>query len=169
MNKQSLFFTVLVAVLSTIILFLLLQFLTKKLKFKTENENKLSTSYTIWFTSILLSFFILLKPALEQIENAIEIIIFSKTIENTFLEVMENIILNIGFTFIITFIFYLLVNLIFKISNVTKNDNIEMENNNFNYFLIKGTTLLLLTFSLSTVYNHFLQWFAPIVDTIFYR
>lgn len=169
MNKQSLFFTVLIAVLSTIILFLLLQFLTKKLKFKTENENKLSTSYTIWFTSILLSFFILLKPALEQIENAIEIIIFSKTIENTFLEVMENIILNIGFTFIITFIFYLLVNLIFKISNVTKNDNIEMENNNFNYFLIKGTTLLLLTFSLSIVYNHFLQWFAPIVDTIFYR
>lgn len=169
MNKQSLFFTALVAFFSTIILFLLLQFLTKKLKFKTENENKLSTSYTIWFTSILLSFFILLKPALEQIENAIETIIFSKTIENTFLEVMEKIILNIGFTFIITFVLYLLVNLIFKISNGTKNDNIEMENNNFNYFLIKGTCLLLLTFALSTVFNHFLQWFAPTVDTIFYR
>jgi ABC-type uncharacterized transport system permease subunit len=169
MNKQSLFFTAITAIFSTVLLSLLLQFITKKLRYKTENENKLNTSYTIWFTSIILSFFVLLKPALEQIENAIEIIIFSKTIENTFFEVIEKIILNIGFTFITTFVLYLLINLIFKISNGTKNDPIEMENNNYNYFLIKGITLLVLTFSLSTIFNHFLQWFAPTVDTIFYR
>lgn len=169
MNKQSLFFTTLIAVVSTILFLFLLQNLGRKMKINYQDENKLNLSYTIWFVSILISFFLLLKIALEQIENTIEIIIFSKTIENTFVSVMEKVILNIGFTFLIVLILYLINNFIFKILDTTKNDTIEIENNNFNYFILKGLVLILLTFSISTVFNHFLQWFAPTVDAVFYR
>lgn len=169
MNKQSLFFTALIAVISTILFLFLLQILGKKMKVNSQDENKLNLSYSIWFVSILISFFLLLKIALEQIENSIEIIIFSKTIENTFMSVMEKVILNIGFTFLIVLILYLINNFIFKIIDTTKNDTIEIENNNFNHFILKGFVLIFLTFAISTVFNHFLQWFTPTVDTIFYR
>lgn len=169
MNKQSLFFTVLVAIIATVLLVMTLQFIVKKKKIKPEEEGKLNTSYAIWFTSILITFFLLLKPALEQIENAIEVIIFSKTIDDTFIQVMQRIAINIGFTYFFTFLAYYSIHNILKFSFGKRNDSIEIEKNNKEYFLIKGILLILFVFSLSTIFQHFLQWFAPTVDSIFYH
>ena len=110
MNKQSLFFTCLVAVVATALIIMAIQFLGKKLNIKSETEDKINTSYAIWSASIFITFFMLLKVALEQTENAIEVIIYSKTIENTFLEVMQRIAIFTGFTFFFTFLSFYIVN-----------------------------------------------------------
>lgn len=169
MNKQSLFFTCLVAVVATALMIMALQFLTKKLNIKTEVDNKINTSYAIWSTSIIITFFIFLKVALEQTENAIEVIIYSETIDNTFIEVMQKIVIFLGFTFFFTFLSYFIVNSIFKIAYGNKVDSFEIDRNNTGYFIIKGAVLLLLVFSVITIFEHFLRWFAPTINTPFFH
>jgi len=169
MNKQSLFFTCLVAIVAIALMIMALQFLTKKLNIKPEVEDKINTSYAIWSTSIFITFFMFLKVALEQTENAIEVIIYSKTIDNTFIEVMQKIVIFIGFTFFFTFLSYYVVNAITKITFGNKVDSIEIERDNKGYFIMKGSILLLLVFSLITIFEHFLRWFAPAVNTPFFH
>ena len=169
MNKQSLFFTCLVAIVATALMMMAIQYLTKKLNIKPEVEEKINTSYAILTTSIFLAFFMFLKVALEQTENAIEVIIYSKTIDNTFLEVMQRIAIFTGFTFFFTFLSFYIVNAIFKLSLGNRIDSYEIDKNNIGYFIIKGVVLILLVFSLITIFEHFLRWFAPVVETPFYH
>lgn len=169
MNKQSLFFTCLVAVVATALMIMAIQFLAKKLNIKSEIEDKINTSYAIWSASIFITFFMLLKVALEQTENAIEVIIYSKTIENTFLEVMQRIAIFTGFTFFFTFLSFYIVSAIFKFSMGNRVDSYEIEKNNMGYFILKGVVLVLLVFSLISIFEHLLRWFAPVVETPFYH
>ena len=169
MNKQSLFFTCLVAVVATALMIMAIQFITKKLNIKPETEEKINTSYAIWLMSIFIAFFMFLKIALEQTENTIEVIIYSKTIDNTFIEVMQRIAIFTGFTFFFTFLSYYIVNAIFKLSMGSRIDSYEIEKNNIGYFIIKGLVLILFVLSLITIFEHFLRWFAPEVDTPFYH
>ena len=127
MNKQSLFFTFLVAIISIVIMFQLVQFLAKRKKIKSENNQKTLISYSIWFGSLLISFSLYLKIALQQIENSIEYLIYANEVENTFLAVMEKISIFIGFTFVATFLALYITNFLTKISfnnkSITKDTN----------------------------------------------
>jgi hypothetical protein len=48
-------------------------------------------------------------------------------------------------------------------------NSIEMEKDNKGYFLIKAIVLILLVFSLQTIFEHFLGWFTIKVETPFYH
>jgi uncharacterized BrkB/YihY/UPF0761 family membrane protein len=169
MNKQSLFFTFLTAIISTVLILMIIKFIAKRWNLKSHNEEKINLSYVIWLLSILIPFFALLKVALNKVENTIEIIIFSKTIENTFLESLQKIALFIGFTFIGSFLSYYIVSSILKLTYGDVKDSHEIENNNVGFFIIKLAITTLLVFSLLDVFEHFLSWFSPIVETPFYR
>jgi hypothetical protein len=169
MDKQSLFFTALVSVVSTALMLMALQFLAKKLKIKPENEQKTNISYSIWAASIMIVFFMFLKIALELIENSIELIIHSKTIDNTFLAVMEKIAIFTGFTFLFTFLAYYITYNISKLLMGNRVDSIEIEKDNIGYFIFNGLLLILLVFSLTIIFQHFLGWFMPVVETPFYH
>lgn len=169
MDKQSLFFTCITAIISTLLMLMSIQFLTKKLNINSEVQEKTKVSYSIWYTSILITYFLFLKIALELIENSIEIIIYSKTIENTFLFTMQKIIIFIGFTFFFTFTSYLIIEKVLQLSFGKRLDSIEIEKENIGYYLIKGILLISLTFSLINIFEHFLKWFVPTVDTPFYH
>lgn len=169
MDKQSLFFTGIVAIVSTILMLLSIQILSKKLNLKTEFEQRIRISYSIWFNSILICYFLFLKTALELIENAIEIIIYSKTIENTFIVAIQKIVIFTGFTFFFTFSSYFLIDKLLQLSFGKRLDSIEIEKENIGYFLLKGFLLILFTFSLITIFEHFLKWFMPTVDSPFYH
>ncbi|AWG22240.1 hypothetical protein FFWV33_12290 [Flavobacterium faecale] len=167
MDQQSIFFTVLVAIVSFPLMLLAIKFQSKKINIKV--EEKISTSFTIWFSSFFISFTLFLKIALQEIENTIEIIIYSRTISNTFFEVMQKISINIGFTFLATFFVYYIINTVTKLFLGDRKNHIEMDNNNITYFVIKGLVFVLFTFAILPFFEHFLQWFAPIVNTPFYH
>ena len=169
MDKQSLFFTSLVAVISTALMLAAINFLAKKQNLKSQIEQKISISFSIWTSSIMVAFFLFLKVALELIENSIELIIYSNTIETTFLSVMEKIMIFTGFTFIVTFVSYFIVHSLIKFSFGNSNDSIEMEKDNKGYFLIKAFVLIMLAFSLIPIYQDFLGWFEIKVETPFYH
>jgi len=169
MNKQSLFFTFLVAIISIVIMFQLVQFLAKRKKIKSENNQKTLISYSIWFGSLLISFSLYLKIALQQIENSIEYLIYANEVENTFLAVMEKISIFIGFTFVATFLALYITNFLTKISFNNKNDNYEIENNNYGYFLLKGIIMIVLVLVTLSLFEHFLLWFLPKIETPFYK
>ena len=48
-------------------------------------------------------------------------------------------------------------------------DSYEIEKNNIGYFILKGVVLVLLVFSLISIFEHLLRWFAPVVETPFYH
>lgn len=169
MDKQSLFFTSIVAIVATALMLMSIQFLAKKLNIKSEKEEKITVSYSIWISSIMISFFLYSKVALGLIENSIELIIYSKTIDNAFIAVMQKIAVFSGFTFLFTFLAYYIVHILLIFIIGKRNESIEMEKENTGYFIIKGVLLILLVFSLITIFEHFLGWFVIKVDTPFYH
>lgn len=169
MDKQSIFFTCLVGVVAFSLMLMLIQFLASKLKVKPKADDTINISYSIWVGSLLISFTIFLKVALELVENAIEVLIYSKTIDNTFVAVMEKIAIFSGFSFLFTFLAYFVITQILNLLIGPRVDSIEMEKNNFGYFIIKGLILVMLALSLVTVFEHFLRWFMPAVETPFYH
>jgi hypothetical protein len=169
MDQQSLFFTCIVAIVAPALMLMLIQFLAKKQNIKSEKDQKVSISYAVWLSSIMIAFFMFLKVALGLIENSIELIIYSKTIENTFIAVMQKIAIFTGFTFIITFLTYSVVHILMMFAIGKRDEGIEMEKENTGYFIIKGLILILLVFSLITIFEHLLGWFVIKVDTPFYH
>lgn len=169
MDQQSLIFTFLVAIVTTALMLTSVQFLAKKQKIQIESEQKINISYSIWISSLMITFFMFLKVALVLIENSIELIIFSKTIEAPFMTVMEKIIIFTGFTFISTFLSYFLVHNLLNILFGSRVNSIEMEKDNRGYFLIKALILILFTFSVLTLFQNFLEWFTIKIDTPFYH
>lgn len=168
MNKQSLFFTCIVAIASLIIMFFLINLFYKK-RFQVKEETTISNTYLVWMGSLLGPFFLLLKVALEQIENTIEIVIYSPTIDNIFFVVMQKIFIFTGFTYFFSFLLYFIVDFTISLTNGMKKEQIEMEQNNTNYFLLKAFLMLALAYSLLNVFEHFLKWFIPVIDTPFYH
>lgn len=168
MNKQSLFFTFLVAIVTLLIALNLISILAKKRNINTTNLS-LNTSSVLWYLSILLPFFLILKVSLEMIENSIEVLIYSVTTENTFLAVMEKILIYIGLSFVFSAIVFLITEKLITSSFGKRQDSIEMENNNYSYFIFKLSLSTLLVYSLLSVYEHFLRWFLPVVETPFYH
>lgn len=168
MNKQSLFFTFLVAIITILIVMNLISILAKKRDINISN-NSLNTSSILWYLSILLPFFMLLKVSLEMIENSIEVLIYSATVENTFLAVMEKILIYTGLSFVFAAIVFLLIEKLIFFSFGKRQDSIEINNNNFSYFILKLSLSTLLVYSLLSVYDHFLRWFLPVVETPFYH
>jgi uncharacterized membrane protein YjfL (UPF0719 family) len=166
MNKQSLFFTFLVAIVVLLIAFNLLILFAKKSKVKTDNTN---LSLVLWYSTILVPFFLLLKPALNMIENSIELLIYANSVNNTFISVMEKIIIYSGLTFVFTIVVYLLIEKI-SIFILDKRDvSIEIENNNYAYFIFKLLISSLFIYVLLSTYEYFLRWFLPVFNTPFYH
>lgn len=170
MDKQSIFFTVLVAVIATVLMLMAIQFLAKKQKIQTSNNDQsIPLSLTVWNISLLIPFFLYLRTALLILENTIEILISPKCPENAFLGIIQRIAIYIGFTFLFTFLTYYIIGTILKITLGKRIDSIEVENNNYGYFLIKSILMVFISFALLTVFEHLLNWFVPIIDTPFYH
>jgi hypothetical protein len=169
MNKQSIFFTFLVAIIAAILMYYVISIFAKKNKIKTLNSGTISSSLGLWYLSFLIPFFMLLKISLEMIESSIEIIIYSTTIDNTFISVMEKIVIFIGFPILFIFFLYYIVDLVFQIFFGKRIESIEIENNNTNYFIQKLVFTTLLTYVLLNIYDHFLRWFVPVIETPFYH
>lgn len=166
MNKQSLFFTFLVAIVVLLIAFNILILYAKKRKIKTDNT---TISLVLWYSTILVPLFLLLKPALNMIENSIELLIYADSVNNTFIKVMEIILIYTGLTFVFTIVVHLLTEKI-SIYILDKRDvSIEIEINNFSYFMFKLLISTLFVYTLLSVYEDFLKWFLPVFNTPFYH
>ncbi|MGV7106432.1 hypothetical protein [Flavobacterium sp. U410] len=168
MNKQSLFFTILTGIISLILALGLVQFVAKK-TISSSIKEKSTWSFLLWQCNWLIPFFIFLKIALQVTENTIETVIYSNTIQNTFFFSVGKILLYVGFTFLFTIFINKIIDLVDKYFFTRNEMLIELENNNIVYFVFKFILVIGLSFSLLTVFEHFLNWFVPSIETPFYH
>lgn len=169
MDQQSLFFTSIVAICATTLMLIFILYFAKRKNIKIDTNQKVNISYAVWIISIMIAFFLYLKPALELVENSIETIIYSTTIDNTFIAVLQKIMIFTGFTYIFTFLSYFVTDNIAKLLMGNRLETLEMEKENIGFFLIKGILLIGLVFTLTPIFQHFLNWFMPVVNTPFYH
>ena len=121
MDQQSLFFTFIVAIVALLIELNIISIYANKQKIKSLENNNISL--ILWYLNFLIPFFLLLKIALELIENSIEVLIYSTTVSNTFVAVMEKIFIFSGLVFLFSFLIYFSIERIVSFF-ITKKDNV---------------------------------------------
>ena len=166
MNTTNLIITALVGIIAIALFVLAIQFLSKKINF--EEEGKLKTAFAVWISFSIASFTLLLSSALKAVSGAIEVILGIAKTENT-LPVIEKVALFIGFTFMWFVETYFITQFITAILLGKRTDSIEIDRNNYNYFIIKGIILMAFTFAFLSVFENFLRMFSPVVETPFYH
>ncbi len=169
MNGKSLLFTLIVAIVAFLIMLQLIKFISKRKKILLEHSEKLSVSYALWVGTLLLSFVLYLQIALKQIEYSIEVFLSSKVEENIFLASIEKIAVFIGLTITSTLLSYYLTHFIFNLIYQKRTESYEMENNHIGYFLIKGIGMVTFVIATLSIFEHFLMWFLPEVETPFFK
>ena len=166
MNSSNLIITAIVGIIAIAVFVLIIQFFSKRINF--EEEGKLKTAYAVWIVFIITSFSILLNASLKAISNAIEIISGINKSENV-LAIIQRVALFTGFTFIWFAAIYFITRFTTAIILGKKTDSIEIDINNYSYFIVRGIILIAFTFSLLAVFENFLRLFSPIIDTPFYH
>lgn len=166
MNTSNLIISAIVGIIAIAIFVIAIQFISKKMNL--EDEGIFKNSFTVWIGCSLISFALLLSTSLKAISNAIEVILGIDKPDNT-LTIIEKVALFTGFTFLFFMVVYFIAKFIAAIIFGKRNIKIEIERNNYNYFIVKGIILLVLTFSMLSIFENFLRLFSPIVDTPFYH
>lgn len=166
MNTTNLIITVIVGIISIALFVLVFQFLSKKMNY--EEEGKLKTAFAVWVGFSIASFVLLLSSALKAVMDAIEVVSGRANKEET-LQIIENICLFTGFTFIWFVVIYFITQFITALLLGKRTDLIEIDRNNYNYFIMKGIILLAFTFAFISVFENFLRMFSPVVNTPFYH
>ncbi|HLO73048.1 MAG TPA: hypothetical protein VK164_03850 [Flavobacterium sp.] len=162
MNTLNLIITTIVGIIAIALFVLAYQFISKKINH--EEEGKLKTAFAIWIGFSIASFALLLSSALKAVSGAIEVILgIAKT------EIIEKVALFTGFTFMWFVVTYFITQFITAILLGKRTDSIEIDRNNYNYFIIKGIILLAFTFTFLSVFENFLRMFSPVVNTPFYH
>ena len=166
MNTSNLIITAIVGIIAIVLFVLAIQFLSKKINF--EEEGKLKTAFAVWISFSIASFALLLSVALKAVSGVIEVILGMTKTENT-LPIIEKVALFTGFTFMWFVVTYFITQFITAILLGKRTDSIEIDRNNYNYFIMKGIILLAFTFAFLSVFENFLRMFLPALDTIFYH
>lgn len=166
MNTSNLIITTIVGIIAIALFVLAIQFLSKKINY--EEEGKLKTAFAVWIGFSIASFALLLSSALKAVSGAIEVILGIAKTENT-LPVIEKVALFTGFTFMWFVVTYFITQFITSILLGKRTDSIEIDRNNYNYFIMKGIILLAFTFAFLSVFENFLRMFSPVVETPFYH
>lgn len=166
MDTLNLIITTSVCIVAIALFVLLVQFFSKKINYV--DEINLKTAFAVWISFLTLSFAIMLSSCLKTISDTIEVLQGISNSDIT-LQIIEKVALYIGFTFIWFVIIYFITQFIMKILLGKRNDNIEIDRNNYSYYIIKGVFFLTLAFCLLPMFENFLRLFSPIVSTPFYR
>lgn len=161
--------TALTGITAIAVAVLLLQLLTRKLKVAPDEDNRYNRSYSIWVCSLLLSLVLLFNTAVKLLSNAFEVILADKSIKEPLFPIVEKISVFIGFSFLWFVALLVIANLLSRMVFGKRNDRIEIERDNYIYFIIKGMLLFLLVFTMTSVFENFLRLFMPVMETPFYH
>lgn len=152
---------------SLIVLVLIILLLTRQLKAKKDEEGKIKISYGIWFSVLFLSGSSILTSiitiSLEAISNIYKM--QPKSLIGELVRTLGSVIL---LAFVWYFVWFFIIKLLVKII-YNANDEQEMDNDSYGYFLIKGVVLLGTIFSLSPILELLLRTVVPTIAIPFYH
>jgi len=168
MNTSKTVTLTIIGILAIVIIILVIQFLLRKLKTKSEQEGRLKNSYGVWFAALFIAATITMGKA---------IILFNEAIDNIYKNVSTNVIgevakmasLFIGLSAFWFIVWYFVANLLSVTILGNRKDQNEIEADNVSYFLIKGVLIIGFILCLLPVFEIILRTFMPNVQMPFYH
>lgn len=168
MNTSKTIALTISAIIAVAIMLFIIQLLLRKLKPKSEQEDKLNTSYGIWFSSLFIGASIVIGEAISLLSIALDNI-YKNTSQNLLIEIVKTTSLFIGISVLWFLLWYFMSNLLsVTIVGKRKSQN-EVEVNNISYFLIKGILIIGFIFCLSSVFEIILRNLIPSIQIPFYH
>lgn len=147
---------------------LLIQYFVKELRKKASTSETLNISFGLWFGSLLLSITLLLSKALSVMNDAIDVLIsFPK--DGMYFEIIKSGSIFIGLAFIWFVVSFFIIKIFSRLIFSSSIDEIEMEQNNSTYFLIKGILFITFILLLLPIFETLLRCFILSVDTPIYH
>lgn len=147
---------------------LIIQFFVKELRKRAITENSLNLSFAIWFGSLLVSITLLLSTAMSVMKDATDVLIaFPK--EGMYVEIFKAASIFIGLAFLWFVVSFYIIKIFIRLIFSSSIDEVEMEQNNKTYFIIKGVTIIVFILSLLPAFESLLRSFIVTVSTPIYH
>jgi len=168
MNTSKTITLTIIGIVAVVIILLVIQFLTRKLKSKSEQEGRLKNSYGVWFALLFIASAIIMTKAVTILNEAIDNIYKNISI-NVISEVAKTASLFIGLSAFWFLIWYFISNLLSVTILGKRRDQNEIEADNIPYFLIKGVLIIGFVLCLLPVFEIILRAFMLNVQIPFYH
>lgn len=140
----------------------------RKERLKSEESGKILLAYGVLFSSWVISFSILNLKMLSTMDEFIDIIIKINN-ENPILVIAKTSILLIGITNVWLVFSHFITKALSILIASKRIDVIEIETNNFVYFVLKGIVFIGSVYSLMPVFESILRTILPNIEIPYYR
>ncbi|RZJ68707.1 MAG: hypothetical protein EOO50_00575 [Flavobacterium sp.] len=168
MKTQSIALTIVSGLIVFGFLFFLIKIFSRKFKTITETESETKISYSLYTFGILIGGCILFSKAIPLIPQGFEIQ-WNQHQESFVLEALEFVATVIGFSFLWLGVIHFSVDALTFVIMGKRDEKIEMERNNFSFFLTKSIAFVGLSILASSIIENFLRLFMPTLDMPFYN
>ncbi|NRF37758.1 hypothetical protein [Pedobacter foliorum] len=168
MNKIKLFTLPITILISFVLLLLIIHLILKPFKAKKDEDGNLKLAYGIWFFALFMSGASIVanvvRLSLEVVDNVTKI-----RPDQLILLIIQSIASITILAFLWFLIWFYVTKFLTKIVVFTGSDGQEMSANNYTYFIIKGSILIGIVLSLSSVLELLLRLVVPNIEVPFYH
>lgn len=168
MNNLKLITLPLTILVLVVVLITIVQLLLRKFKNRIDDEGKMKSSYSVFFSILFLVGALVVKSAISIILEIIDALLKIHP-QNLAVGFLKPASLVIGVSLIWYLVWFYIVKIIFRILYPKTNDEFEMERNSLEYFLAKGIVFFSLILSVSSILEILLRNFVPAIGIPFYR
>ena len=156
------------SIIAIAISMLIIKWLTNKLKSKSNPDHTLNISLNIWIGFLVLAYFIILGKSLVLLNEGVDIILNS-AITNILWKIVQTSSIFWGLTLVWFFVWHFISGYLTLLLLNTKSDSIEVDRNNWSYFLTRGIILAGSVFVVTPVFEILLRIFIPAIEIPFYH
>ena len=156
------------AIIAFAISITVIQLFIRKEKLKSESDGKICLAYGILFSSWILSYAILNFKTLSILSEICDTVFKLNSI-NPLSDIVKASTFLLGWTNIWLIFLYLIMKTISILFVNKRNDDKEIENNNYVYFILKGSGFIGIVYTLLPVFENILRLFYPNIDIPYYR
>jgi hypothetical protein len=168
MNTSKTTALIITGLITIAIVLFIIQLLLRKLRRRSELNNKLKLSYGIWFSALFIAAVLVTAKSIvvlvESIDNVYKI-----NFINPVAEIAKATSLFTGLSAVWFLIWYFIANLLSVLITGNRNEVNEMEADNYVYFLIKGILFIGYILCLLPIFETLLRAFMPSVELPFYH
>jgi len=168
MNIQSSITVIISGIVAFALALFIIQFLAKEVRKKAIVENALKPSFGIWFGSLLLSITLLLSKAMSVLKDATDVLVtFPK--EGMYFEIFKSGSIFIGLAFLWFLVSFYIIKIFCRLIFSNSIDEVEMEQDNISYFIIKGIMIIVFVLCLLPAFESLSRSFIVTVSTPIYH
>ena len=133
---------------------------------KNDEDGKLKSSFSIWVGAIFLASSLMISKMLTTLNDAINIY---KSFNSPIISALKTSSIFIGLSAIWMLVLILIINILSILIFEDRKEKQEIQNDNYNYFILKSLILIGSTLALSPAFESLLKIFLPIIQTPFYH